>query len=231
MNSLREVLEVTSGLPAAGIILSIAAYGFGVFVCRKYRLNFVNPLLIGIVIVCAVIALTPLSVEKYNAGGAMLVFFILPATTVLAINVYNQREVMRQNFIPLLAGCTAGSIASIASIKLLCRVLSLDAAILNSLLPKSVTTAIALELAAKNGGILSITVIAITITGLSTSILGPVLIKRLGLKDRVAAGCAMGMAGHAIGTARALQIGPVEGGMAGISLCLAGIITSILLSV
>ena len=220
----QEVL----GLPATGIILSITAYSIGLFICKKYRITFLNPLLIGIILTLTVIVVTPLSAENFRAGGNMLVFFILPSTVVLAINVYKQRRVMLQNILPLVIGCAAGSVTSIFSIQFFGKLFALDAVLVNSLLPKSVTTAIALELAEKYGGIPAITVMAITITGIGTSITGPVLIKHLKLKDQVAAGCAMGMAGHAVGKARALQLGEVEGGMAGISLCLAGVITSLI---
>ena len=215
-------------LPAVGIVLSIAAYGFGVYVCKKYRITFLTPLLIGIILTISIIVFTPLSVENYQSGGGIIALFILPATVVLAINVYEQRAVLAANWLPILAGCITGSITSIVSVKLFGRLFRLDEALVKSLLPKSVTTAIALELSEKNGGVPAITVIAISITGIGTSIIGPVLIKRFKLNDPVAAGCAMGMAGHAIGTARSIQLGDVQGGMAGISLCIAGIITSIL---
>ncbi|MDR2468611.1 MAG: LrgB family protein [Spirochaetaceae bacterium] len=215
-------------LPLVGLIISITTYGIGVVVCKKFRITCMNPLLIGIILTILIIVLTPLSVENYRSGGTMLTFFILPATTVFAITMYKQRTVLVRNLIPVLSGCIAGSATSIFSVKLLCKFFALDSVLTSSLLPKSVTTAIALELTEKYGGIPSITIIAISITGIGTSMIGPLLIKYLKLNDKVAAGCAMGMAGHAIGTARAVQLGDIEGGMAGIALCFAGIITSLL---
>jgi putative effector of murein hydrolase len=215
-------------LPFCGILISIAAYSIGVIVCNKYRFAFINPLLISIIITLCVIIFTPISAAHYQKGGNIITLFILPATVVFAINVYRQRYVMLANLVPLLAGCAAGSCASIISIKFLSKLLKIEETLVNSMLPKSVTTAIALELSAQHGGIPAVTIAAVTITGISISLAGPAFVSRLHLKDRIAAGCAMGMSGHAIGTARALALGSIEGGMAGISLCFAGIVTSVL---
>jgi putative effector of murein hydrolase len=187
-----------------------------------------NPLLVGITLIISLIAFTPYTYDYYKNGGAYIAFFILPATVVLAVNVYRERAVMTANLLPLIAGCAAGSVTSIACIYAAGRLFKLDSALVNSMLPKSVTTAVALELSARRGGISGITILAITITGIGASLICPPLIKGLGLKDRVACGCAMGMAGHAIGTARAAGLGELEGGMSGIALCCAAIITSVL---
>jgi putative effector of murein hydrolase len=216
-------------LPAIGVILSIGSYAIGVALCKKYKVSFMNPLVIGITITLLTIIFTPLDIPGYLNGASFLTMMVLPATTVLALNIYRKRKTFAENLIPLVVGCIVGSAASIISIIFLCKLFKIEDVLMMSLLPKSVTVAIAMELSGKYGGIPSITIAAVIITGNSAAIFAPLFIKKLKLKDPVAVGAAAGVSGHALGTARALLIGELEGAAASISLCIAGVITSILL--
>jgi putative effector of murein hydrolase len=158
----------------------------------------------------------------------MITMFIVPATTILALRIYRQRSLLRANIIPILLGCLAGSFASIGSIALLCRLFSIDKAVTLSMLPKSVTTAIALELSVKNGGLGGLTVSAVIVTGVFSASFNPFFIRLFKLKDPVAAGVALGASGHAIGTAAALEQGEIQGAMGGIAIGIMGIITSLI---
>jgi putative effector of murein hydrolase len=154
--------------------------------------------------------------------------FIVPVTVILALRIYRQRALFKANAIPILAGCVAGAAASVFSVLFLCRVLAIDEAITVSMLPKSVTIAIALELAQKNGGIPGIAVTAVIITGVFSAAFSPFFVKLFKLKDPVAAGVAIGASGHAIGTAAALELGETQGAMGGIAVSLMGIMTSLI---
>ncbi|MDR2159245.1 MAG: LrgB family protein [Treponema sp.] len=215
-------------LPACGIIISIVCYGIGVQIRKRVPSPVTNPLIIANVLVILIILLTPLTLEQYMAGGTMITMFIVPVTVILALRIYRQRALFRANAIPILAGCAAGSVASVSSVLLLCRVFSIDQIITVSMLPKSVTTAVALELAEKNGGIPGIAATAVIVTGVFSAAFSPFFIKLFRLKDPVAAGVACGASGHAIGTAAALEMGEIQGAMGGIAISLMGIVTSVI---
>ncbi|MDR2258974.1 MAG: LrgB family protein [Treponema sp.] len=214
-------------LPAAGILLCIGAYLAGVLIRRRIRHPLANPLVIANVIIILVTALSPFKPEQFQNGARAVSLFIVPATTILGLRIYNQRAILRANLIPVLAGCAAGSASSIISVQILGRLFRIDNYIIFSLLPKSVTTAIAIDLSAARGGLAGITVSAVIITGIFSAFISPYLIKILKLKDPVAAGVAMGASGHAICTSIALEMGETQGAMSGIALSLMGIITSV----
>ena len=184
-----------------------------------------NPLLIAIVLVSAVLLVCRIPYASYNQGGAIINMFLAPATACLAVSIYTQINLLRENWLPILVGCTAGSITSMGSIYLMCRLFRLDEAVSASLIPKSVTTPIAVSISENLGGIQAITVVAVILTGILGSILAPVLIKLFRVKDPVAAGLAIGACSHAVGTSRALELGETEGAMSGLSIGICGILT------
>ncbi|MDR2111333.1 MAG: LrgB family protein [Spirochaetaceae bacterium] len=214
--------------PVPGIIASIVCFSTGCRIRERFPSPLTNPLIIANILIILVVLFTPLTVERYRNGGNMITMFILPATTILALRIYRQRAVLRANVIPVFAGCLAGSLASIGAVLGLCRLFRIDQVVTMSLLPKSVTTAIALELSARNGGLGGITLSAVIVTGMASAIMSPFFVKALGLKDPVASGIAIGTSGHAIGTAAALELGETEGAMSGLAMALSGIITSVL---
>jgi putative effector of murein hydrolase len=221
-------MERLLSLPACGILVSIVCYAAGLMIRKRTSSPFTNPVVIANILVILVIALTPLTLEQYMAGGKLITMFIVPVTVILALRIYRQRALFEANAIPILAGCAVGSGASVFSVFFLCRLFSIDRIMSVSLLPKSVTTAIALELSGAHGGLPGITASAVVITGISSAAFSPFLIKALRLKDPVAAGVAMGVSGHAIGTAQALELGEIQGAMSGIAISLTGIITSLI---
>jgi putative effector of murein hydrolase len=221
-------VEHILSLPVSGILISIACYAAGIQAGKLIRSPFTNPMVIANALIILVIVFTPLTLEQYMAGGSVITMFIVPATVILALRIYRRRALFRANVIPLLAGCAAGSAASIFSVFLFCRLFAIDRTLMVSMLPKSVTTAIALELAQKNGGVQGIAATAVVITGVFSAAFSPFLVKLFKLKDPVATGAAFGASGHAIGTAAALELGETQGAMGGIAISLMGIITSLI---
>ena len=151
-----------------------------------------------------------------------------PVTAVLALNIYNQRDILRENFLPVLAGCLAGSLTSVGSVLLLCRLFRVEETLTASLLPKSVTTAIAIGVAESQGGVGGIAAAAVIITGLIGAVLAPLFARVFHVTQPVAEGLAIGACSHALGTARAMEIGQVQGAMSSIAICVCGIMTSVL---
>lgn len=213
--------------PFFGIALSVIAFWVGVRIQKKTGLVLCNPLLIAIVLVSAVLLVCRIPYESYNQGGAIINMFLAPATACLAVSIYTQINLLKENWLPILVGCTAGSITSMGSIYLMCRLFRLDEAVSVSLIPKSVTTPIAVSISENLGGIQAITVVAVIITGILGSILAPVLIKLFRVKDPVAAGLAIGACSHAVGTSKALELGETEGAMSGLAIGICGILTVI----
>ena len=184
-----------------------------------------NPLIIAIVLVSGVLLLFKIPYESYNEGGSIINMFLAPATSCLAVSVYTRVELLKRNWLPILAGCVAGSLTSMGSVFLLCRLFGLDEAMTYSLLPKSVTTPIAVGIAEGHGGISSITVAAVILTGIMGSILAPFLIRIFRVKDAMTAGLAIGACSHAVGTSKAIEIGETEGAMSGLAIGICGIVT------
>ncbi|HJA92563.1 MAG TPA: LrgB family protein [Candidatus Eisenbergiella merdipullorum] len=211
--------------PFFGIALSIAAFSIGVWIQKKTGLVICNPLIIAIVLVCGVLLLFQIPYESYNKGGSIINMFLAPATSCLAVSVYTRMELLKRNWLPILAGCIAGSLTSMGSVFLLCRLFGLDEAMTYSLLPKSVTTPIAVGIAESHGGLSSITVVAVILTGIMGSILAPFLIRIFKVEDSMTAGLAIGACSHAVGTSKAIEIGETEGAMSGLAIGICGIVT------
>lgn len=211
--------------PFFGIALSIVAFSIGVWIQKKTGLVICNPLIIAIVLVSGVLLLFKIPYESYNEGGSIINMFLAPATSCLAVSVYTRMELLKKNWLPILAGCVAGSLTSMGSVFLLCRLFGLGEAMTYSLVPKSVTTPIAVGIAESHGGISSITVAAVILTGIMGSILAPFLIRIFRVKDSMTAGLAIGACSHAVGTSKAIEIGETEGAMSGLAIGICGIVT------
>lgn len=211
--------------PLCGIALCIFTFKIGLWVNRRLKTPLANPLLIAISLVILLIGLTPFSYEQFSAGGSVISMLLPPATAVLASSIYREIEVLKRNFLPIMAGCLAGSLTSMASAYFLCKWFGLDETLTASMLPKSVTTPIAMELSIAGGGIAAVTVAAVIFTGIIGACLSPILIKLFKIENPVAAGVAIGTASHAIGTSKAIELGEVQGAMSGIAIGVAGLLT------
>ena len=214
--------------PFLGLFLSAAAWCAGCWLQKKTGLLLCNPLLIAAALIIAALSLLRIPYESYALGGDFIKLMLGPVTAVLALNIYNQRDILRENFLPVLAGCLAGSLTSVGSVLLLCRLFRVEETLTASLLPKSVTTAIAIGVAESQGGVGGIAAAAVIITGLIGAVLAPLFARVFHVTQPVAEGLAIGACSHALGTTRAMEIGQVQGAMSSIAICVCGIITSLL---
>lgn len=220
------MLDAMLSSPLFGLTLSAAAWCAGLQVQKK--IGRLPPLLTAAALIIAVLALFRIPYSHYAAGGNFIKLMLGPVTAVLALNIYNQRIVLKEHFIPVLAGCLAGSLTSVGSILLLCRAFHVDDALAASLLPKSVTTAIAIGIAESRGGVGGIAAAAVMVAGLTGAVFAPLFARLFHITDPVAEGLAIGACSHALGTTRAMEIGSVQGAMSSIAICVCGILTSIL---
>ena len=213
------MLEAMLSSPFFGLGLTCAAWCVGVFLQKKTGFLLCNPMLIATIVVVAVLAVFKIPYADYLQGSSMLTLMLSPVTAVLALNVYNQRRLLGEYFLPVIVGCLVGTLTSVGSVLLLCKLMAVNASMTSALLPKSVTTAIAIAISENLGGIPGVTVGAI---------FAPAFAKLFHVTDPVAEGVAIGACSHALGTAKALEIGTLQGAMSSVSLCICGILTSIL---
>lgn len=212
-----------------GVVFCAGLWQIGCFCQKKLKTPLANPMLISIGLGVAIMLGFDIPLEWFRQGADAIDMMLLPATAALGLSIYRQRRVLKENFWPVILGCMAGCIANALVVNVLCRMLSLDELLHASLLPRSVTTPIAVALSAQGGGVPAVTMASVVITGLVGAVLGPWLVKFLHLQhDSVAVGVAMGSASHALGTTTALQIGEVEGAMSSVALGVSGVVTVIL---
>lgn len=222
------MIEAMLTSPFFGLALSIAAWCGGVWLQKKTKWVLCNPLLIASLVIIAILAVFRIPLADYNQGGDIIKLMLGPVTVVLALNIYDERKVLKEYFFPVLAGCLVGSAASLASVLLLCRVFNLDEMLTASLLPKSVTTAIAVGIAESQGGTAGIAAAAVVLAGVVGAVFAPLFAKWFRVTDPVAQGLATGACSHALGTTKAMEMGELQGAMSSIAICVCGIFTSII---
>lgn len=214
--------------PLFGIMISLLAFEIGCMLYNKTKIAFFNPLFISQALIILLLLRFHISFEAYNKGGQLISFFLGPATVVLAVPLYKKLKLLKANAFAILTGITIGSIFGMISIILLGKAFGLNELLRLSMIPKSVTTPIGMDVSSQLGGIPAVTVAAIIITGILGAIIGPYICKIFRIKDSVSVGIAIGTSSHALGTTKALELGETEGAMSSLSVGIAGLITVIL---
>lgn len=216
------------GNPLFGVIISLIAFEIGKFIFEKTKLAIFNPLLIATLIVMGILNFFHISVKDYMLGGSLIVFFLAPATVVLAIPLYQKIALLKKHWVPIIGGGIVGAVVAIVSVVVLGKFLGIDHKLLVSFMPKSITTPIGIELSKMLGGIPSITVFAIVVTGITGNVTAPFIYSVFKIKHPIAKGLGLGVSSHAVGTSRAIEMGEIEGAMSALAIVIAGILTIIL---
>lgn len=211
-----------------GVFISLAAYETGVLLQKKTKKAFCNPLLIGIILVIVFLVAFDIEYTAYYEGAKMLGYLLTPATVCLAIPLYEKVQLLKENWKAIIGGIAIGTCTSLISITAIGILFSLDHAQYVTLLPKSITTAIGLGVSEELGGYGTITVAVIVITGIIGNVCAEWVCKVFHIKSPIAKGVAIGTSAHAIGTARAMEMGRIEGAMSSLSIVTAGIMTVVL---
>jgi len=219
-----KIMELLN-TPVFGILLSIVSFEIGGIIYKRTKLAVFNPLFVSIILSIVFLLSFNIDVEVYEKGGSFINFFLGPATVLLAVPLYKQIDLLKSNLIPILGGILAGSLTAIVSVWALSTLFGIDRALVLSMIPKSVTTPIGIEISNQIGGISSITVMSIIITGNVGVVMAGSLFRALRIEDEVAVGIAYGTAAHALGTSRAMEIGEKQGAMSSLSIGIAGLIT------
>ena len=215
----------------AGVALSLISYLIGMLLKKKFKLGIFNPLLIAIVVSIIVLLIGKVDYKVYNEGAKYLSWLLTPATVCLAIPLYEQWGLLKKNFKAVLLGLVAGVVASLGTVYVLSLIMGLSHKDYVTLLPKSITTAIGMGVSEELGGYVTITVAVIVVTGVLGNMAGGLMCKIFRITEPISKGLAFGSAAHAIGTAKAIEIGEVEGAMSSLAIAVSGILTVVLSSV
>lgn len=215
----------------AGVALSLISYLIGMLLKKKFKLGIFNPLLIAIVVSIIVLLIGKVDYKVYNQGAKYLSWLLTPATVCLAIPLYEQWSLLKKNFKAVLLGLIAGVVASLGTVYVLSLIMGLSHKDYVTLLPKSITTAIGMGVSEELGGYVTITVAVIVVTGVLGNMIGELVCKIFRITEPISKGLAFGSAAHAIGTAKAIEIGEVEGAMSSLAIAVSGILTVVLSSV
>lgn len=208
-----------------GTVITLIAYQFGIWINKKFKVAILNPLLIAIVAVILFLLLFNVEYDSYRSSTSIISYLLTPATVALAVPLYEQVQLLKKNLKAILAGITAGVLTSAISILTLSWLLKLNHQQYVTLLPKSITTAIGMGVSEELGGIPAITVAVIIITGVLGYIMAEFVLKIFHIEEPIAKGIAIGTSAHAIGTARAMEIGEVEGAMSSLAIAVSGLMT------
>ena len=221
---MKELIESSVFI---GVLISLASYGLGIWLRKKTGLSFMNPLLISIILVILFLSLTGVSYQTYAAGAESISFLLTPATICLAVPLYQQLNLLKKNWKAVVAGIVSGVVSSLVCILLLALIFKFDHQTYVTFLPKSITTAIGMGVADELGGYVSLAVVVIVITGVIGNVIADTVLKLFKIEEPIAKGIAISSSSHAVGTAKAMEIGQIEGAMSSLSIVVCGLLTVI----
>lgn len=213
------------------LTLVIGVYLAAMWLFRKTKLNILHPLLVSIPVLAVIIHVLGISYESFEKGSRIISFMLGPTVVVLGYLLYEQLAELKANAVSIITSVFVGCLTGILSVIFIARYFGADRALIASLEPKSVTTPIAMSIAERAGGIPSIAAVVVIVVGIFGGIVGPFILERLGIKSRIARGLALGSAAHGLGTAKAMELGAVEGAISGLAIGVMGIMTAILVPV
>lgn len=222
--------EIILNSATVGVVISLVAYGIGVLLKKKLKLSIFNPLLISIVLVIVFISVLGIDYDSYNESAKYISYLLTPATVALAIPLYQQIELLKKHIAAIVIGIASGVITSLSSVLIIAIIFNLSHEEYVTLLPKSITTAIGMGLTEEFGGIVSISVAVIIITGVFGNMVAEGICRLFRIKSPISKGLAIGTASHAVGTAKAMEMGEIEGAMSSLAIVVAGLGTVIAMS-
>ena len=223
--------EMLTGSVYFGVVLTLICYEIGLVIKRKTKLSLANPLLIASILIIGVLLILDIDYEVYKAAVQPISVLLTPATVCLAIPLYRQLELLKKYPVAILGGITSGVLTTMVSIWLMSLAFGLTHEQYVTLLPKSITTAIGMGISDKMGGIVTITIVSICITGILGNVMAELWLKWMKIEEPIAKGLAIGTASHALGTTKAMEIGEIEGAMSSLSIVVTGILTVIAIQI
>ncbi len=215
--------------PLLWLTVTLVVYAFtDAMSLRTRRHPLANPVLHAMWIVAAFLLVTGTPYTTYFAGAQFVHFLLGPATVALAVPLYQNRKIVAEAILPMLAALIVGSVTAIVSVVFLAEAFGLPRDVVLSLAPKSVTAGVAMGISESLGADPSLTAVAVVLTGIIGAVIVTPLMNRTGITDFRARGFAAGLAAHGIGTARAFQVDVLAGTFSGIAMSLNALVTSFL---
>lgn len=208
-----------------GVSVSLCAYFLGMWIKKKWKAAILNPLLLSIIFTIIFLVLFQVDYDSYYEGAKYITYLLTPATICLAIPLYEQFQVLKRNWKAILAGIYCGVLTSLVSVLVMAIIFHLNHEEYVTFLPKSITTAIGMGVSEELGGYISITVAVIIITGVLGNVFADFVLKLFHIEEPVAKGIAIGTSSHAIGTAKAIEMGEIEGALSSLSIVVSGVLT------
>ena len=214
-----------------GVFLTIFVYQMAVLLQKKTKITLLNPLLVSMIVIIAFLSVTGIPYETYEQGARLIGSFLTPLTVCLAVPLYRQMRVLKDNVAAVLISIACGCVAHAATMIALAKLLGVENILRDSLMSKSVTTAIALGVTEELGGIQGVTIIGVLVAGIMGAVVGPAVLRLVKVDHPVAFGLGIGAGSHAIGTSKALEIGEVQGAMSSLAIVVTGVMTVVMVPV
>jgi predicted murein hydrolase (TIGR00659 family) len=229
MNKFMETIRPFISNEVFLLMFVMGTFLLGVFIYKKTKITLLQPLLISMLIIIPFLKITGIDYPTFYQQTRILNFMLGPSVVALGYVLYEQIEQIHGNVISILTAVFVGSLVGIFSVVLIGRIMGADHILIASLAPKSVTTPIAISLSEKSGGVPALTAAFVVICGIFGGLVGPIILRSIGIKSKIAKGLAMGSSAHALGTARAMEMGAVEGAISGLAIGIMGIMTALLI--
>ena len=210
-----------------GVAVSLLSYGLGTVLKKKFKWAIFNPLLIAIAVTIVFLAVTRIDYSIYYESAKYLSWLLTPATVCLAVPLYEKLELLKKNWKAVMAGIVSGVLTTLLSVLGLSVLFALSHEEYVTFLPKSITTAIGMGISEELGGQVTLTVAVIILTGILGNMAAPAICRLFRITEPIAKGVAIGTSAHAMGTAKAMEMGEVEGAMSGLSIAVSGLLTVI----
>lgn len=217
--------EIIASSAYFGVFLSLLCYLIGIKIKEKTGFAAANPLLIAVLLVIAILSALDIDYSAYNQSAKLLSALLTPSTICLAVPLYEQLALLKRHKNAILAGILSGVITSLVVVLVLCLVFRLDHQAYVTLLPKSITSAIGMGVSEELGGYVSITVAVIILTGILGNVTAEAVCRLFRITEPIARGVAIGTSSHAVGTAKAMELGKIEGAMSSLSIVVSGLMT------
>nr|WP_319215068.1 LrgB family protein [uncultured Trichococcus sp.] len=216
-----HLLETTKYL---GLFISLGAFMIGLKLNKKYPYAFMNPLLIGTILVVGLILMLDIEVTNFQKSAQILSDLLTPATICLAVPVYRQFKILRENSWVVLISCVAGMISGLVTIIGLALILQMSEITTLSTLARSITMAIALDTTELIGGVAGIIVAGVIFAGIFGTVVSGLIFRIFRIEEPIAKGLAMGAASHAMGTAESLKVSELQGAMSSLAMVVSGVV-------
>lgn len=210
------------------LIFTLLIYAGSLWLYNRLKISFLHPLITSAAVIIVLLSLFDVQYEKYEKSTEIISFMLAPSVVALGWALYKQIELLKAHYASILISVVVGSLVGILSVLGVMRLMGASLEVEISIVPKSVTTPIAILIAERAGGVTSLTAVVVIITGVLGSLVAPVLLRKLGVSDAIAKGLAIGSSAHGLGTARAMELGAVEGAISGLAIGLVGVVTTLL---